>query len=341
MTTLSGFARNFLQLLLARVGMGIGESGCLPASQSIVCDYVPIARRPMMFSLHSVGLTVGTMAGMALAGLLGDRIGWRNTFIAMGLPGTFLALVLYLTLREPTRGKFDVVVPDNDTPALLATITTLLRSRSWVLLTLYLITHLFVHFGLSQWWPSFYGRVHHMPLAAAGVQLGLANGVGSAMGLLVGGFVSAGAARCGGSQPLYACAGIFVLAAPLAIASLFVPDTTLSIWLSALTVFCLLVPHGTVMANFYSVVGSRMRATGGALTIFLQSVIGLGFGPVCVGMVSDHFAPSLGNLSLRYALLVPALIIPVAAAILVGAARALVADLGYAVDARGATGENA
>src|SRR5262245_50281201 len=107
MTALSGAALHFWHLFLARVGIGAGEAGCLPPAQSIICDYVPPRRRAGVFAVHSIGNYAGMMLGLIFAGWLGDLIGWRMTFLALGLPGIVLALILRFTLREPRRGALD------------------------------------------------------------------------------------------------------------------------------------------------------------------------------------------------------------------------------------------
>lgn len=172
MTALSGAAQNFWQLFLARIGVGVGESGCISPAQSILCDYVPFRRRAGMFALQSCGSIFGMMLGMTLAGWLAASIGWRWTLVVLGLPGIGVALIVWLTLREPPRGAFEQSrqTQDNRNPRVV--FKTLWACRTFRLVTLYYALNGFVQYGFNQWWPSLYERVFKLDIASIGAYLG-------------------------------------------------------------------------------------------------------------------------------------------------------------------------
>jgi predicted MFS family arabinose efflux permease len=327
MTALSGAAQNFWHLAIARVGVGVGEAGCLPPAQSLVCDYVPLQRRAGVFAINTFGLGIGLMIGMALAGAMGDTIGWRWTFLALGLPGLVCALLVRLTLREPRRGYFDDLRVRTSPQPLREAFRILSHSRSYVLLTSYLIVNGFVNLGLAQWWPSLYARVFALPVTTVGIYLGVAIGIGSGAGLLIGGVLANRVAARAPSLPLLIGAGMMVLTLPVAVASVFVSSPFVSMALVLLTVLMWSVPYAPAMATLYSVTEPHMRATAGAVAILLTAILGSGLGPFCVGVVSDALAADFGSSALRFALLLPIGLLPVAAAFLYAAGKALQKEL--------------
>jgi predicted MFS family arabinose efflux permease len=328
MTALSGAARDFWQLFLARVGVGVGEAGCIAPSQSIACDYIPLRRRPAIFALLACGSTFGTMLGMVFAGSLADAIGWRWTFVALGLPGIGWALLLRFTLREPVRGAFD---PE---PAgaveqipLGATIALLWSRRTFRLVAIYYALSGFANYGLTQWWPSLYARAFGMSPSAIGAQLGLLLGLGSVAGLIMGGLMADRLARHDVRFPLWVGAATVTLSVVTAIGTLFVAASSISVALVGLTSLFWSIPSGTVAALGVSSVPAQMRTTAGAINILFAAVLGFSLGPLSVGLASDALTPSHGPAALRFALLIPVAIIPLMAGCLYRAGIVLREDL--------------
>jgi predicted MFS family arabinose efflux permease len=328
MTALSGAAQTFWHLFLARVGIGAGEAGSIAPGASLLCDFVPLKRRAGAMAIFAFGAAAGILSGMAFAGWLGEQLGWRATFVALGLPGVALAVVVRTTLREPARGAVDAAVGSETTHhSLTDTIRFLWGCRTYRWITLFLVANGFVQYGLNQWWPSFYARVFGLSLSSIGLYLGIAVGASSGVGVLVGGYVANKIGQSNLRRPLILSAIALSFTAPAAASSLFVSSVGMSIALVALTGLLWGVSNGPVLATQYSVVTSRMRATAGALAVFLTSVVGFGLGPYCVGVLSDALAPSLGAESLRYALLFPILATAVMVTSLLAAAKTLLADL--------------
>jgi predicted MFS family arabinose efflux permease len=326
-TALSGAAQNFWHLFTARVGIGAGEAGCFPTAQAVICDYVPLKKRSGVFAIHNFGNYAGMMVGMVLAGWLGEIIGWRWTFVALGLPGIALALLVGMSLREPTRGVFDAVKESGARLPFTTTLLVLWNCKPFRLITCLYALNGFMQYGLNQWWPSFFARSHHLNLSSIGVQLGLAIGVGSGIGSLCGGLMANKVAQRDVRLPLIIGAVATLIALPTALASLFVESATAAMLLIFVTAIFWSVFNGPAIATATSVVSSRMRATAGSINIFAASVLGFGLGPFCVGLLSDVLVPAYGTESLRYALLAPACMLPVMSIVLYAAARALPENL--------------
>jgi predicted MFS family arabinose efflux permease len=328
MTALSGAAQNFWHLLAARVGVGAGEAGGLSPAQSMICDYVPPKKRSGIFALHNFGLVVGMMLGMVMAGWLGETLGWRWTFVVLGVPGLAFALIVRFTLREPTRGSMEEApVEAKAQPSFVETCRMLWRCKTYRLLVLFLVANGFVHSGLFHWLPSFYPRVFGTSLSSVGISLGIAIGAGSGLGVLAGGFLANKTAQRDIRFPLTVTAAAIFLAFPVALTSLYVSSAFKSMLLVWVTALLWSTASGPVTASLYSVVQPQMRATAGAIYMFGSSAVGLGLGPLCVGLLSDLLTPLFGTEALRYALLAPVCMIPVMVIPLFAATRTLPHDL--------------
>jgi predicted MFS family arabinose efflux permease len=310
MTALAGLAQSFWQLFAVRMGVGIGEAGCLPPAHSITCDYVPLERRAGAFAIQNFGLIAGMMVGMALAGWLGERLGWRWAFVALGLPGFVLAVLVRASLREPIRGRLDRGGEQPLRSSFPDTLRTLWSCRTYRLLILLLVINGFIQFGFYQWWPSFFARVFGLGVREVGLYLGITIGIGSGIGILLGGLAADKAAARSIGLPLKIGGLATVLAIPLLCGSLFAKSAASSMSLVFLSVLFWNVSSGPIVSAVYSVTPARMRATAGAITVFATSVLGFGLGPFCVGALSDLLMPTFGAESLRYALLAPLCVVP-------------------------------
>lgn len=327
MTALCGAAQNLMHLFFARAGVGIGEAGSSPATQSIICDSVPFERRAGVFAVYNFGGLFGAMIGFFVASRLGEYVGWRWTFLILGIPGVLLALIVKFTLREPLRGALDAHQTNSERLSLGATLAQLWRCKTYRWLTLVYVTTGFAQYGLNQWWPSFYVRSFGLSMSSAGTYLGVAFGLGPAIGTLLGVVLAKMAVRREVRWPIVVGAGTTALALPAAMAALFVPSVMVSIVLVTLAMVFWSISNGPIIAAVTSVVSSSMRATAASITIFCTSVLGFGLGPFAVGLLSDGLTPALGDQALRYALLLPVFLIPVMALAAYAASRKLPHDL--------------
>lgn len=303
MTALCGAAQSFTHLLLCRVGVGVGEAGCLPSSHSLISDYVPREKRSSALAIHTAGSTVGAMAGLMIGGFLVAQFGWRETFVILGAPGIILAIIVWFTLREPPRGGSDAK------PALAVaageptTIMGLIRARpAYIHMVLVFATGGFVSFGLQQWLPSFYVRSYGLTIGQVGLVYGAVSGLAATAGALLGGFIGDRLLRRG---PLTAIAYAIVcaiLAFAFKIAMLIADEAWLSLTFNFFSSFFGLAAHGPCFALVQSVTPAHLRARAAAVLTFLTSLIGTGAGPLFIGFVSDLNGHA-GAESLRYGLL--------------------------------------
>jgi MFS family permease len=304
-TALCGFATGFLTLFLARVGVGVGEAGGAPPSQSLVSDFFPPERRAFALGVLYLYIPIGFVVGFLSGGWLNQFFGWRTAFLVVGMPGIVLAAVLRLTLREPPRGCSENLKDVGSTPTLLATLRFFWSRSSLRHLPLAGAIHGIGAFAAAVWLPSYFVRVHGLTSGEAGTWMAVAYGVGGAVGVLAGGYLADYLARRTGDRRWYAwgAAIVLVLSVPFVLA-VYLSNAT-SIALSALLVVTTLghMFVGPVTATMQGLAGVRRRAVVAALYLFLVNLVSMGVGPVVVGAASDYFGARFGSDSLRYALL--------------------------------------
>jgi MFS family permease len=329
MTALCGAAGSFLTLLLARVGTAVGEAGGSPPSHSLIADYFPRHQRGTALSLFAAAIPIGGMLGAFFGGWGNEYVGWRGTFVLVGLPGVLIALLVRFTVAEPTRGAGDGAGPPGAAPAFLESARYLWRCRSFRHLTLAAGLHSVVVYSASIWNASFLVRAHHLSTGQAGTWIALLQGVGMA-GTLLGGLMSDSLSRRLGDPRWYMWVpGIATLAG--------LPFQLVGYQASALWIVFPCFAVATVMgASFFgpsyavtqSIAPPRMRAVAASVLLFMQTMVGLGLGPWSVGIISDHLRPALGEArALAWGLLLVALVNLWAAAHYLWGARSYRADL--------------
>jgi MFS family permease len=208
MTALCGLAQNFTMLLIARIGVGVGEAGASPPSHSLISDYFPLETRATALSIYALGIPIGSMIGNFVGGFGAAEFGWRTTFMLVGIPGIFVALLIWLSLREPPRGMADagVKVPhDEPAPTVTEVLALLWQRVSFRHLAFAAGLHAFVGYGAGTWNAPFLIRSHEMPITEVGSWLALISGIG-AIGTFFGGFLADkladryGDRRCGSAK---------------------------------------------------------------------------------------------------------------------------------------------
>lgn len=304
LTAVSGVARTYLQLVLLRGGVALGEAGCVPAAHSLIVDHFEAKRRAWAFSVfQGVGI-LGAVAGTALGGLLVETYGWRWTFAILGAPGVLVGLLAFFTIREPVRSHQAAAVsaPKVD-GGLMSAIAGLLRQRTYRNIVAAIALENFVSLGIGAWTIPFFIRVHGLSLAEVSLWLGVSSGLGGVVGTLIGG--AAGAHLVGRDRrwEVWLPAAAATLAIPFYLITFLTPLATLALGAAFVSSFIGQLGNGTGLASVQSVAGPERRALAVALLMFANAMIGLGLGPLVVGMLSDWLAPSVGQLSLRYAFL--------------------------------------
>ena len=326
MTAISGLTQNFWQLLMARIGVGVGEAGGSPPSHSIISDYYPAEQRGSALSFYSTGVYIGILFGFLIGGWINSEFGWRAAFFVVGVPGFLVALLVRLTIREPVRGGLDGRALE--TPATMG--ETLRKLRGYSSFRLFAIAgglNAFSSYGFGNFMPSFLIRSHGFSSMEVGTSLALITGIGGALGTYLGGVL---ADRFGAQDKrwyLWIAAITSGCSVPLMFFAVFVGDPRLALgclfFATMLGAFYL----GPVIAISHTLVSPSMRAMASAILFFILNLIGLGMGPLVVGMVSDFLSPTYGSESLRYSLGVVSFVNLLTATLFILAARRLLADL--------------
>ncbi len=331
MTVVCGLAANFWHLLLARIGVGVGEAGTNPASHSLIADLYPLSRRSTAMAVFALGPHLGLFLGFLVGGWLNQWYGWRVAFLAAGMPGLLLAGVVHLTLKEPPRGLADGGSPTAIKPPRLGDVCREMWGRPS-------LRHIlaggalasFVAYGFISWLPAHLARSHGMESGTIGVVLALVVGLAGGVGTFLGGRLADHLARTEPTWQVRVVALALVLGVPLWIAVFLAPDTTAMLWLLVLPGMLLGVYVGPTFALVQALVGPGVRAVAAAILLFIANLIGLGLGPLVIGVLSDLLRSHLGSDSLRMALLLAVPVSLWAAYHYARAGRTLGADLGRA-----------
>jgi MFS family permease len=302
MTALSGLTQNFYQLLLARIGVGIGEAGGSPPSHSILSDYYPAKERGRAMSIYSTGVYLGILIGFIIGGWVNEHYGWRVAFFAVGLPGLVIALIVKLTLREPIRGIADGVEVKTSV-TFKETLSTLWALKSFRFFALASGLTAFCSYGIGNFLPSFLIRSHGFETTQVGISLAITSGLGGIIGTYAGGYFADKLGLKDIRWYLWVPAIPAIFAPALIVSAMFMDNSTPAlVCLFVSTVFGALY-LGPVIAITHTLVSPNMRAMSSAILFLVLNLIGLGCGPVAVGLISDALSPSLGSGdALRYAI---------------------------------------
>lgn len=302
MTAISGFVGNYWQLLLARIGVGVGEAGGSPPAHSIISDYFPPEKRATALSIYSMGIYIGILFGFLAGGWIDQYFGWRIAFMAIGVPGILYAIIVFFTVKEPQRGHFDTPIQKSATTGDLITVTKeLLSYKTFIFLAFACSLNAFGSYGVGNFTPPFLYRIHGLDSATIGTWLSLTTGIGGGLGVFLGGYL----ADKWGKIDIRWYLWIPLLAGLLK----FIPSTIVIFsentdLVLAITFFTnLLTPLylGPALAVTHNLVAANSRAFASAILFFILNLIGLGMGPMVVGMLSDWLAPTYNEYALRWA----------------------------------------
>jgi MFS transporter, Spinster family, sphingosine-1-phosphate transporter len=299
---LCGTAANLWQLLLMRVGVAVGESGCYPTSMSLISDYFNRAERPRAVARYMLGIPLASIVGFFAAGWLNELYGWRLTFVLFGLPGLLLGVLAMSTLKEP---RADKVVNASAQPA------PSMKEVATALWTNAAFRHLFMAFsfwgffgqGILQWQPTFFVRSHHLTTGELGTWFAVVHGVGGLVGVYLGGELAPRFATHNERRQLVGVAWAYSALALLGACVYLAPQYHSAIAVLAVYAVISNSANGPIFATVQTLVPPHMRAIALALMYLSTNLIGLGFGPLALGAVSDVLHDTLGDESLRYALL--------------------------------------
>ena len=293
MTAVSGFAQNYLQLLLARIGVGVGEAGGSPPAHSMISDIFRKEERATALSIYSIGIYIGILLGFALGGWVADTFGWRTAFFVVGLPGVAVALFLRLTVREPIRGwsegrESDTAAP----PPFLEVLRFLWSRRTFRNLALAGSLQALVIYAIGNWLPSYFLRNFEISLTELGIWMALTSGFGGGAGSFFGGWMTDKLGARDGRWYVWGPAILMLGITPVLLIILTTQNLMLALVLTGLFHFLSASYLGPVLAVSHGLVGLRMRALTSAIFFFFINLIGLGLGPLIVGWLSDSFKAS-------------------------------------------------
>ncbi len=327
-TALSGMANSFLQMALARIGVATGEAGGVAPSYSVISDYFPASQRGLAMGIFTIGAPLGLMAGTILGGAAAGAVGWRWAFVLIGLPGLLLALLLILVVKEPKRGAMDspkeAAAP---APKPMKALRTVFEKPSLLLLSLASAATSFAGYGLYQWVPSFLQRSQGFTETEVGVLLGPLFLLGI-FGAIGGGWIADRLGRRNKAAYAFVPAVSVALCAPFFLSAVLVTDGGLSLIFIAIPILLGYAWVGPTLAAAQTLTQPTMRATIAAVIAFFNNLIGIGLGPLFIGVLSDALAPSLGESeALRVALACGVAMFGVASALFIAAGFALKRDL--------------
>ncbi len=330
MTAISGLATNYWQLLLARIGVGIGEAGGSPPSHSLIADYFPAEERASALGIYAMGVTIGILFGNLLGGWINEFFGWRNAFFLVGIPGILLAIVMKMTVKEPPRGHSEVTQKTVEQVPFKTVLSTMWGFKSFRQLSLGAATQAFVGYGAIAWMPAYLIRVHDMSSGMVGTALGLIIGIGGGLGSFMGGYMADRWGKRDVRWYMWLPAWGFLIAVPFVIGVFIFESLWLVLALYIVPVFMTNLYTGPTFGMTQSLAPLAMRASASALLLFIINIIGLVFGPTTVGYLSDVFQGAFGwedTESLRWALILCGLVYVISFYNYMQAAKHLEGDL--------------
>ena len=318
-TGVCGLAQNFVQLVAARAGVGIGEAGCTPTSHALIADYSPKEKRASALAFYAMGTPIGSLLGLAIGGAMSDYFGWRKAFLVAALPGLVLALLCVFTLKEPRNliaAQAQRIAAASST--FRETFAYVATKRAFWFLAFGAGVRAWLGYGHAPFAASFFYRVHAHDLAILaaqfgmkpqtflGLTMGIIGGVAGTFGSWLGGQIADRVGgrdlRVYGSVPAIAT----LVSAPISIFGFLTDNTALALTMGAIPAVLGTLWYGPVYASAQGMVPQRMRATSASIMLFVINFLGLVLGAVCVGALSDflnkgmHLGPAEG---VRWALI--------------------------------------
>src|SRR5210317_1083573 len=342
MTALCGLAQNFVQLFLARLGVGVGEAGGVAPSYSLISDYFPSNQRSRALGIYAFAIPIGSALGMLIGGVLTNLIGWRLTFIVVGILGLAIAPLFKLTVKEPKRGKYDSTTSDITAVPFSTVIQILKTKKSFWFLSLGGASASMMTYGLLFWFPSFLVRSFNAelvtffswlpsfmlptdpsPVLFVSYFYGLILLVGGIAGIWLGAVVSDKLGETDktiyGRAPAYS----FIATIPFFLIGIL-SNSLIIVFFSFMIIQALsFVMMGPLVSSLQHIVGPNMRATTSAIALFINNLVGIGLGNLLIGILSDVLSAQFAEEALRYSIASGVIFYLVAAILFLFAARYL------------------
>jgi MFS family permease len=332
MTAASGLTRSFWQLALARIGVGVGEAGGSPPSHSLLSDYFPPERRSTALALFANGVYVGSGLAFLFGGWVVTNFDWRTAYLAVGLAGLPLALLVRFGVREVPRGVWDAPAGAAHAAAPAASfrdaVRTLFAKRAFGFLVAGACFQSLAGYGILNWAAEFFARVHGLPRLTIGIWLGTTILFAGCAGVSFGGWLTDRLAARDARWFMRLPAVVALAGLPLALLFLLAPTP-----MGAITAFAPFYAIsnmyvGPLWSTAQNLARPEMRATASAILLFILNLVGLGLGPLVVGAMNDALAPRFGAGAIRWSLLTIVLAGGLASVFFWRGSRTLRAELG-------------
>ncbi len=330
-TALCGFAHTYIQLFLARMGVGVGEAGGVAPAYSLISDYFPPKERARALAVYSFGIPIGSAAGIALGGIVASLVDWRVAFITVGLAGVLFAPIFRLFVKEPQRGRYDVKLEAAAAPAVKKAgfgeaIGYIVKKPSFWLLSIGAAFSSMMGYGSFYWIPTFLQRSYGFDLQQAAFFYASILLLGGVIGVWLGGFLGdkLGANKRAMFAIVPACA--WLLAMPCYALGLLSPSPQFAFFLFLVPTALGLVWLGPVIAAVQHLAPAHMRTVASASFLFINNLIGIGVGTWALGRLSDELTAQYGEEALRYSILYGTGFYIIAALLYLLAARVLKRD---------------
>ena len=301
MTALGGMATGFISLLVFRIGVGIGEAGVNPASHSIIADYFPPQRRAFAMAILMLGGSFGMMFGFVGGGFIAEAYNWRIALVSVGVPGLLLAVVMARSLREPGRGTYEIETPPPP-PPIRTTAATMWANPAMRHLIAGGIAVGLMGYGFTQWLPTFFMRTHDLSQSQTGMLMAGVFGISGAIGALAAGKWFDRLSTRGFQHGMRMLAIVPFFTGPFFIMGLLADDLTTAILLFIIPGFAGNYAIGPTIAMVQTLSPVQMRAVSSAIMMLCLNLIGMGLGPLLIGLLSDLLTPQHGEDALSVAL---------------------------------------
>ena len=305
MTALCGAAVGFYSLFFARLGVGVGEAGEGPPTYSLIADYFKPSERARAMGVYIVGAAVGTGGGLIIGGILGEMIGWRKTFLVLGIPGVLMGLLFFFTVKEPKRGRLDAgEAKDKQAKDIKETLKSLAANTIFIRISISFAMITMIGYAMAFWLAPIMLRNFDVSLSKVGLYLGLTYIAAGVPAPLIGGFLTDYMAKRDARWRAWIPA-IAIIIATVALWFCVMADS-LQVFLSYFVIayFVFMIPQGATLSVLQSALGAGERAVGSSLALMVNSLMGAALGPLLVGMLSDSLAIEYGVKSLNYALMI-------------------------------------
>jgi len=316
-TALCGACGSFATMALCRLGVGVGEAGGVAPSYALIGDIFPAEKKARALSIYSLGIPLGSALGILFGGYIAAMVDWRTAFAVVGLAGVILAPIFLLTVKEPPRPRLAREMVDSGVFGRLA------RQPAFWLLAFGAGSSSMLGYGLAFWLPSLMRRSFGLDLIHTSRFFGLLFLIGGTAGVMLGGWLGDRMGK--GDRGAYARvpAIAFALAVPLFAAGILSGSVIAAFLLFLIPQALAYVWLGPVLTAVQHLVPPPMRATASASFLLINNLIGVGFGALTIGALSDHLTSMLGEGALKAAVLASLGFYLIAAALMALAAKPL------------------